>query len=278
MLTEIDTDRNEVLKASEIINPSNQMTPVVENPNTARLSFMETLTLARDTAEYRAKRVLARKGLNTTQLGRVAVEKAFSQRLAASLTPQEHIQIPAYDALVKSNLLLVNHFARRFHVDGIPLGELISEGTDALMRAIDKYEPEREIKLSVYAKTWIDQALARFSKKYLDFNRNTRYLSESTNREGTRFVGDNISYEDEPTVEDRAITNVLIESLHEKLGTLEPRVIGFLNDRFGLDGSPGMSLRELGRKLGKTAPTIQKLERDTLALMRSLMGLEQTPI
>lgn len=65
------------------------------------------------------------------------------------------------DRMVRANIRLVNLLARRYQ--GSPMGhlDLVQEGVLGLMRAIEKYEPSRNVKFSTYATWWIWQALGR---------------------------------------------------------------------------------------------------------------------
>lgn len=63
--------------------------------------------------------------------------------------------------LISCNLRLVVANARRYMGRGVGLMDLIQEGNIGLMRAIDKYDPERGFRLSTYATWWIRQSIDR---------------------------------------------------------------------------------------------------------------------
>ena len=88
----------------------------------------------------------------------------------ALLTPQEEIQLAdrikkgdkkARAHMIKANLRLVVKIAQDYANYGLPLLDLISEGNIGLMKAVERFDPNKGGKLSTYAAWWIKQSIKR---------------------------------------------------------------------------------------------------------------------
>jgi RNA polymerase primary sigma factor len=86
------------------------------------------------------------------------------------LTHQEEIDLSkrakggdqkARQRLIEKNLMLVASVAKKYRGYGLPFEDLIQEGNIGLMKAVEKYDPERGFRFSTYATWWIRQAVQR---------------------------------------------------------------------------------------------------------------------
>jgi RNA polymerase primary sigma factor len=88
----------------------------------------------------------------------------------ALLTPEEEVQLAdrikngdmgARAHMIKANLRLVVKIAQDYANYGLPLLDLISEGNIGLMKAVERFDPNKGGKLSTYAAWWIKQSIKR---------------------------------------------------------------------------------------------------------------------
>lgn len=69
--------------------------------------------------------------------------------------------LAARDLMIRSNLRLVVKIAHDYKNYGLPILDLISEGNIGLIKAVERFDPEKGGKLSTYASWWIKQAIKR---------------------------------------------------------------------------------------------------------------------
>ncbi|KAL3915105.1 MAG: hypothetical protein SGPRY_007373 [Prymnesium sp.] len=97
-------------------------------------------------------------------LGRAPTDAETSERL--SLEPAEFHRLmrvgsAAREKMLVSNLRLVVSIAKKYRGKGLQMEDIIQEGNMGLIRAVEKFDPDRQLKFSTYATYWIRHAIQR---------------------------------------------------------------------------------------------------------------------
>ena len=102
------------------------------------------------------------------------ITKAKEKRLL-KLTRKGNLR--AKNELLEANLKFVFDIAKHYSGRGLSMSELISEGNMGLIRAVDKFDEEKDVKFISYAVWWIKQGILEAIKKknaisFVDINKN----------------------------------------------------------------------------------------------------------
>lgn len=115
-------------------------------------------------AALRAQRdalAAAEAGEHRRLLAEVGLARDELERRLEALAREGEALLRAKNEFIEHNLKLVVKAASQFQGMGIPLVDLVQEANLGLMRAVEKFDPERANRFSTYAVWWIQQALIR---------------------------------------------------------------------------------------------------------------------
>lgn len=194
--------------------------------------------------------------------------------LPAPLTLEEEQQLVARLAeddgtiratLIEHNLRLVVFIARRFENTGVMLEDLISIGTIGLIKAVNTFDPGKKIKLATYASRCIENEVLMFLRRH-SRTRLEVSLDEplKTDWDGNELLLSDVLGTDPDTVcrsmEESAEKQMLLSAL----ARLSPRERKIMTLRFGLNGHPEMTQKEVADILGISQSYISRLEKRIL--------------
>ena len=168
----------------------------------------------------------------------------------------------ARNRLIEHNLRLVVFIARKFENTGVQAEDLISIGTIGLIKAVNTFDPEKKIKLATYASRCIENEILMYLRRSCKLKLEVS-LDEPLNVDwdGNELLLSDILGSDEDAVsrdierdEDERELRAAVDSLSER-----ERVI--ISLRFGLDGGPERTQKEVADMLGISQSYISRLEK-----------------
>ncbi len=233
-------------------------------------SLYQTRLLSKDEEQFYFRRMNWLKFKAATARGRLDRRRATLRqidRIEGWLTEAETVKA----IIITSNLRLVVSIAKKFIDPTNSFDELVGEGNVALMRAVEKFNFALGNRFSTYATYAIQRHFFRLSHKARQFRQ--------------RFVTDDDSFKGlsaaEPNTEQCSSEQIaVLKDLFAKfLGELEQREQQIVVARFGFDGQPPRTFRELGASMGVCKERIRQIQTraiDKLRDMAAEVGLEQT--
>lgn len=177
--------------------------------------------------------------------------------------------------LIERNLRLVVYIARRFENTGVGIEDLISIGTIGLIKAINTFQPAKNIKLATYASRCIENEILMHLRKTANLKSEVSFDEPlNTDWDGNELLlSDILGTENDlvmKPIEDDVDRKLLMDAL-EKLDGRERQIITM---RFGLDGKPERTQKEVADSLGISQSYISRLEKRIIArLKREILRL-----
>ena len=168
----------------------------------------------------------------------------------------------AREILITHNLRLVVYIAKKFEATGANSEDLISIGTIGLIKAVNTFCPQRNIKLATYASRCIENEILMYLRKSTQL-KNEISIDEPLNVDwdGNELLLSDVLGSDSDIVnrnmEQEAECKVLLEAVNR----LEPRARQITVLRFGLMGSREHTQKEVAVMLGISQSYISRLEK-----------------
>ena len=175
----------------------------------------------------------------------------------------------ARSLLIEHNLRLVVFIARRFESTGINIEDLISIGTIGLIKGINTFRSDKNIKLATYASRCVENEILMHIRKIAN-QKGEISLDEpiNTDWDGNELLLSDVLGTDEDTVLRALEESVDHELLRAALGRLPARDREIIALRFGLGGLKALTQKEVAERLGISQSYISRLEKRILERLR----------
>jgi len=176
--------------------------------------------------------------------------------------------------LVAANLRFVVSIARRYRGRGVPLADLVNEGNLGLVRAADRFDPERGVRFISYAHFWVrrgmTQAIAREDERPSPSDPPRRRVSFDEPAPGSAWALAEVLADDKVVGIQVALEREgLRDALEASLMDLPERERTILRSYFGLGLDRCRNLGEISREIGVTRERVRQLKERGLARLRA---------
>lgn len=209
-------------------------------------------------------------GLNTVFYIVSLPEPLTSEKENQLLERASSGDMTARNMLIEHNLRLVVYIAKRFDNTGVEMEELISIGSVGLMKAVDNYNADKNIKLATFASRCIENEILMYLRKMVrirsevsldeplnvDWEGNQLLLSDVLGTESDALYRDMESRSDVET----------IMKIFDRLNERDKAIVGM---RFGLYGMEEKTQKEIADMMNISQSYISRLEKKILYSMRS---------
>ena len=180
----------------------------------------------------------------------------------------------ARQTLIERNLRLVAFIARRYEnppTVGVNIEDLISIGTLGLIKAVNTFRSDKNIKLATYASRCIENEILMYFRKVSGKQEVSLDEPLNTDPDGGELLLSDVLGSDDPPM------SQAVEEAEERLAllravaSLEERERLIIRLRFGLDGAQEMTQSEVADLLGISQSYISRLEKKILRKLRTAL-------
>lgn len=191
-----------------------------------------------------------------------AKENAVLQRLSSG-------DESAKEILITHNLRLVVYIAKKFESNNSGVEDLISIGTIGLIKAVNTFCPEKNIKLATYASRCIENEILMHLRKVVQ-HKNEISLDEPLNIDwdGNELLLSDILGSDKNEVNKNLEQEAECNALLQCVSHLPLREREIMELRFGLNGKKELTQKDVAKELGISQSYISRLEKKIIDKLR----------
>lgn len=180
--------------------------------------------------------------------------------------------LEARNKLVEHNLRLVSHILKKYYVQASDQDDLISIGTIGLIKGISTYQLDKKVRLATYCSKCIQNEILMYFRSQRKFQGD---VSLSDALESDR-EGGGLSLMDVIKVDDDLLENLDAKDAQARVRRcvetcLTERETGVITRRYGLDGQPPQTQREIAAAWGISRSYVSRIEKKALEKLRAAM-------
>ena len=196
---------------------------------------------------------------------KAAEEKMYLERCAQG-------DLEARNILVEHNLRLVAHIVKKYYAQTGDQDDLISIGTIGLIKGITTFKPDKKVRLATYASRCIENEILMYFRSQRKYQGDVS-LSDSLDSDGE---GSALSLMDVIRVDDDMLENLDTRESCQKVRRCVDRCLSgreakVITLRYGLDGEPPRTQREIAAACGISRSYVSRLEKKALEKLREAM-------
>lgn len=171
--------------------------------------------------------------------------------------------------LIEHNLRLVVYIARKFDNTGVETDDLISVGTIGLIKAVNSFAPEKNIKLATYASRCIENEILMHLRRIVR-TKSEVSLEEPLNVdfEGNELLMSDILGTDPDLVSKNIENSVEKQLLRDAINKLSEREREIMEMRFGLEGREEKTQKQVADMMGISQSYISRLEKKIIGRLK----------
>lgn len=175
----------------------------------------------------------------------------------------------AREPLIVHNLRLVVYIARKFETPSAGTEDLISIGTIGLIKAVNTFSPEKNIKLATYASRCIENEILMFLRKSSQL-KNEVSIDEplNTDWDGNELLLCDILGSDPSEINDNLENELERNLVLREVSKLNRRECKIMELRFGLNGKKEHTQKQVADRLGISQSYISRLEKKIISHLR----------
>ena len=173
------------------------------------------------------------------------------------------------DLLIEHNLRLVVYISKRFENTGVDADDLISVGTIGLIKAVNSFNSEKNIKLATYASRCIENEILMHLRRTVRLKAEVSFDEPlNTDWEGNELLLSDVMGTDGDVVYKKIESSVEGDLLKEALKRLNGREREIIEMRYGLTGEDELTQKEVADKLGISQSYISRLEKKIISRLK----------